>query len=50
MFEAVGALFSMFVQSFYFFLSANSIPIRLGVSTAKLSQSDLCDLKLFFNV
>lgn len=47
MFEVVGALFSKFVQSF-FFLSANSKPVSLGVSTAKLSQSDLHDLRLFF--
>lgn len=47
MFEVVGALFSMFVQSF-FFLSENSQPISLGVSTAKVSQSDLQDLRLFF--
>lgn len=32
----------------FFFLSANSKPISLGVSTAKLSQSDLHDLRLFF--
>lgn len=47
MFEVVGALFSMFVQSF-FFLSENSQPISLGVSTAKVSQADLQDLRLFF--
>lgn len=47
MFEAVGALFSVFVQSFVF-LSANSNPIIWGVSTAKLSQSDLSVLRLFF--
>lgn len=47
MFEAVGALFSVFVQSFVF-LSANSNPIIWGVSTAKLSQSDLSVLRFGF--